>query len=216
MAAKQLFTFVTIVTCFLVATGCQSTQAARATTPPPPAGPVQTASNDSNSLPAGTVLAVRTNETIETGAAGSVYSAVVSREVVSKDYDVVIPKGSPAELVVMRTDTGGAVGTPEVELALRSFTVKGKRYTVDSSGNVQSGNEGLGQNERTAKMAGGGAILGTVIGAIAGGAKGAAIGAAAGAAGGATAQVLTRGKEVRVPAETVLSFQLQKPIQLLG
>ena len=28
------------------------------------------------------------------------------------------------------------------------------------------------------------------------------------------AQVLTRGKEVEVPAETVLSFQLQQPLQV--
>ena len=65
-------------------------------------------------------------------------------------------------------------------------------------------------------MVGGGALLGTLVGAIAGGSKGAAVGAAVGAAGGATAQVLTRGKEVRVPAETILSFRLNQPLRLQG
>ena len=65
-------------------------------------------------------------------------------------------------------------------------------------------------------MVGGGAVLGTLLGAIAGGGKGAAIGAVAGAATGAGVQVLTRGKEVRVPAETVLNFRLDQPLYLQG
>ena len=52
----------------------------------------------------------------------------------------------------------------------------------------------------------GGAALGTLLGAIAGGGAGAAIGAAAGAAAGAGAQVLTQGKQINVPAESVLTF----------
>jgi outer membrane lipoprotein SlyB len=63
-------------------------------------------------------------------------------------------------------------------------------------------------------MVGGGAVLGTLLGAIAGGGKGAAIGAVAGAAAGGTAQVLTRGKEVRVPAETELTFRLEQSVRL--
>jgi len=35
-----------------------------------------------------------------------------------------------------------------------------------------------------------------------------------GGAGGAGAQVLTKGKQVKVPAESVLTFQLSRPIQL--
>ena len=125
-----------------------------------------------------------------------------------------LPKGSRAELMVIDASKGGTVGTKTVELAVNSITVDGKALTVASAGNEQRAREGLGKNDRTATMVGGGAVLGTVIGAIAGGASGAAIGAAAGAAGGAAAQVLTRGKEVEVPAETVLSFQLQQPLQV--
>jgi len=61
---------------------------------------------------------------------------------------------------------------------------------------------------------GGGAALGTIIGAIAGGAKGAAIGVLVGAAGGAGVEVLNKGKDVRVPAETLLKFRLDKPVSL--
>ena len=64
------------------------------------------------------------------------------------------------------------------------------------------------------RMVGGGAALGTLIGAIAGHGKGAAIGAAAGAAAGAGTQILTRGKTVKVPAESTLRFKLDQPLQL--
>jgi outer membrane lipoprotein SlyB len=61
---------------------------------------------------------------------------------------------------------------------------------------------------------GGGALIGTIIGAVVGHGKGAAIGAAVGAAGGAEAEVLTKGKQVSIPAETVLTFSLNNSVTL--
>jgi len=107
----------------------------------------------------------------------------------------------------------GRVRSGNVKLSLRSLTVNGRTYTATSQSET-AGERGLGANRRTAEMVGGAAALGTVIGAVAGGAKGAAIGAIAGAAGGAAVQVLTMGKEVRVPAESVLTFRLEQPIQI--
>jgi hypothetical protein len=49
---------------------------------------------------------------------------------------------------------------------------------------------------------------------IFGGGKGAGIGALAGAGGGFVTEAFTRGKEVRVPAESVLRFQLVKTLIL--
>ena len=63
-------------------------------------------------------------------------------------------------------------------------------------------------------MVGGGAVLGTIIGAIAGGGKGAAIGAVVGGAAGAGGEILTKGKEVRVPSESVLNFRLDQDLRL--
>ena len=97
---------------------------------------------------------------------------------------------------------------------MQSMTVSGRRYLVSTTNVRQDAGTGIGANKRTAQTVGGGAVLGTIIGAIAGGAKGAAIGVLVGAAGGAGVQILNRGRDVRVPAETLLTFKLSTPASL--
>lgn len=173
-------------------------------------------SRRSVTLPAGTEIAVLTNETIDatSAAAGKTYSADVAQDITNSAGQVVIPKGSPAELVIHKVASGGVTSNPEVTLDLQSVKVGERRYTVSTQDLGQKGEGSLGANRKTAEMVGGGAALGTLIGAIAGHGKGAAIGAAAGAAAGAGAQVLTRGKTVKVPAESTLRFKLDKPLHL--
>ncbi|MDE3188405.1 MAG: hypothetical protein KGM96_12905 [Acidobacteriota bacterium] len=69
-------------------------------------------------------------------------------------------------------------------------------------------------NRKTAEYAGGGAALGALLGAAFGGGRGAGIGALAGVGGGALTQLLTHGKQVKVPAETILNFQLVQTLVL--
>src|SRR4029077_11000229 len=122
--------------------------------------------------------------------------------------------GATAELVVRR----GA--NDELYLDLDSITVTNQRYGVDATrtaaakGGLDLKNSGIGNNQETIQKVGGGALLGTVIGAIVGGGKGAAIGAATGAAVGAGAQILTHGRKVSVPAESLLTYQLQSGLDL--
>ena len=171
---------------------------------------------DDLTVPSGKELAVRTNETIDSQNArvGQTFAAVVDQDVTGSNAEVLIPKGSQATLILRDISSGSTTGSSQLALDLNSVTVNGHRYSISTEDLQQSNNRGLGKNKRTGEMVGGGAVLGTVIGAIAGGGKGAAIGAATGAAAGGTAQVLTKGKEVKVPAETVLKFQLDQPLQL--
>lgn len=192
---------------------------AAATAPAPPrnrsATPTQS-SQRSVVLPVGTELAVLTNQEIDskTATEGQVFSADVAQNVVNSSGQVVIPKGSEAELVIRKVSGGGMTGGSEVTLDLQSVKVGGRRYMVNTQDLEQKGSEGIGANRRTAEMVGGGAVLGTLIGAIAGHGKGAAIGAVAGAAAGAGTEILTRGKAVHVPAETTLRFKLDQPLRL--
>jgi hypothetical protein len=179
--------------------------------PPPP--PRIQVSGAPNTIPAGTRLDVRTNEQITSSQGeGKTYNAQIELDVVGSDGKVLLPKGSPVELVVMETKEKSGVRGAGLQLGMRSVTVNGQTYLVISQELQQT--TGLGRNRGTAEKVGGGAALGTVIGAAAGGGRGAAIGGLAGAAAGALAQILTAGKEVKIPAESVLQFRLDEPMVL--
>lgn len=178
-----------------------------------PSGPTQVTA-EGGVIPAGTTVAVRTDEKISSKQAGQTFSGQVAENIEDQSGKILVPRGSPAELVVLQASSGGTVGTPKLALGVRSITVNGKRHTVSTAATEQRGEEGIGANRRTAEMVGGGAVLGTLIGAAAGGGKGAAIGAVAGAAAGAATQVITNGDKVEVPAETILTFRLSQPWQL--
>jgi hypothetical protein len=166
-------------------------------------------------LPAGTSISVRTDEDIDSrnAAEGRTFSAGIVQDVLDTNGSVVIPRGSRATLIVRRVSEGGTLTSGSYILDLESIRVNGRRYVVNTE-DVRAGESGIGKNRRTAEYVGGGAVLGTLLGAIAGGGKGAAIGAIAGAAAGGGAQVLTKGREIRVPAETVLNFRLEEPLHL--
>ena len=178
--------------------------------------PLHAASRDEHSrrrmvIPSGTTVYLRTNDTIDAKAArdGDKYSAVVNRDVIDENGNVAIPKGSDAELIVEKESNN------KMALDLHSVTVNGRRYRVTgSTSETRTGSEGVGMNRRTAKDVGGGALIGTVIGAIAGGGKGAAIGLLAGGAAGGVFQQATKGKNGRIPAETVIHFRLDQPLTL--
>jgi hypothetical protein len=168
-------------------------------------------------IPSGATIAVRTDQTIDsqTAAAGQTYPGVVARDTLDTNGNVAIPRGSPATLVIRESRAQGKVeGRSELAVDVAAVRVQGRRYRLETTDFVERGREGLGANERTAKFAGGGGVLGTIIGAVAGGGKGAAIGALSGAAAGAATQSVTRGKGVRIPAETILSFRLEAPIRI--
>ncbi len=207
---------VSVVVLTLAGFGCSSMQQANRTAAAPPAGPVQAATTEKDLIPAGTSLVIRTNEAIETQQAGQTFSAQLGEDVENQSGQILAPRGSPVELVVAQVSSGGTVGTPELQLGLRSITINGRKYSISTENAVQRGEEGLGRNRRTGEMVGGGAVLGTLLGAIAGGGRGAVAGAIGGAAAGAAVQVLTRGKEVSVPAETLLTFRTEEPLRLIG
>jgi len=167
--------------------------------------------NQPEYLPAGTRLAILTNEQINSNTANTnqIYSGQVDRDVTDNAGEIIISRGSSAELVI-RTYSSDS----DMTLDVQAITVNGRRYRISTAPLRQTGRNGLGMNKRTAEMVGGGSLIGTIIGAIVGHGKGAAIGAAVGAAGGAGAEVLTKGKQVSIPAETVLTFSLNNSVTL--
>lgn len=164
----------------------------------------------SQMVPQGTDIKVRTDTAIPAKpAANAKFTASVSKDVMDKSGNVVIPRGSRATLVAVLSDDG-----KDTTLDLRSVNVNGQRFLLEVPGKSESSAPGgLGMNKRTGKYVGGGAAIGAVLGALLGGGKGAAIGALVGGAGGAGAQVYT-GKKKEIPAETELSFKLAQDLQM--
>jgi hypothetical protein len=165
-------------------------------------------------IESGTSVQVRTTQAIDSQTIdGRVYTGTIETDVRDTQGRLAIPAGSTAELVVRRAEDG------ELVLDLDSVTVNNRRYGVDATRNridtsVDVRNSGIGANKETARNVGGGAVLGALLGAVIGGGDGAAAGAAAGAAVGAGAQILTKGRRVNVPAETLLSYRLQSALDL--
>ncbi len=162
-------------------------------------------------IPQGTRIEVRCEDSIDVRGAdnGRIYSGTVAQDVMDADGRVKIPRGSRTELIVRRT------GPNDLSVDLESVMVEGRRYAIDSQATERTrGQQGLGENRRTGEYVGGGAVIGSILGAIAGGGKGAAIGAVAGGAAGAGTQVITRGQAVRIPAESILTFRLERPLDI--
>ena len=167
-------------------------------------------------IPFGTDIVVRTDETIDSKSTqtGQLYRATITESVPDAAGGVAIPAGTSAQMLIRQVTTGGAVHSPELVLDLYSVTADGKQYSVVTSNVDENSGRGVGKNRRTAEFLGGGAAIGALMGGIFGGGRGAGIGALSGAGGGALTQVFTRGKEVRVPAESVLRFRLERQLVL--
>jgi hypothetical protein len=166
-------------------------------------------------IDADTTLKVRTTQPIDVKSAdGLIFNATIDEDVLDRDGEVAIPEGATVELMARKSGD-------EMTLDLESVTVNGQRYavladpsTVGTSGRVESGARTIGANKDTAVYVGGGALLGTILGAVTGGAKGAAIGAAAGAAAGAGTQIITKGKSVYLPAESLVTFRRSRRLNV--
>ena len=174
----------------------------------PAAAPANTAA-----LPAGTKFVIRMIDGVdsERSAVGQTFAASLDEPVLLNGYTV-IPRG--ADIVVKLVDdkeSGKLTGRATMTLDLMSVEVNGRMLDVNTQTVTQ---ESSSRGARTAKMAGGGAVLGGIIGAVAGGGKGAAIGLGSGAAAGTGVEVLTKGQRVRIPSETRLTFVLENPVRI--
>jgi hypothetical protein len=172
--------------------------------PPPPPPPIV--------VPAGTVLTIRTNQslstkTLQTGATftGSVMTGI------SLEGKLAIPAGSDVTGTVVDVKKAGKFkGAATLQLALNAVTVRGHTYNIVTE---YFDKTSTGKGKRTAVMIGGGAGGGAAIGALAGGGKGAAIGALIGATAG-TIGATTGNRDIELPAESALSFKMDRSLTL--
>lgn len=162
-------------------------------------------------LPEGTALHVRLDHAVSSNQsrAGDEFSATVSAPVVIEEQTV-IPAGAAVKgRVTDAKESGRLRGVPRLQLALTEMQVGDTWYEVSTTSAVRVGRN---HNKRNWGWIGGGAAGGTVLGAIAAGGKGALIGGPIGAGAGVTAAYLTGKRDIRLPAETPLTFRLAQPV----
>jgi len=160
-------------------------------------------------VPAGTILTVRLGQAVgsKISETGQSFSATLAQPVMVGG-EVALAKGATASgTVVDAKPLGRFKGGAVLQLRLNSVA----DLPVETSSVVRTQK---GKGKRTATMVGGGAGLGALIGGLAGGGKGAAIGAIAGAGAGTAGTAYTGNKDVVLPAESAVSFKLEKELEI--
>lgn len=174
--------------------------------PPPPPAAVN--------LPVGTELRVRLDEDLgsKISRPGDSFTATVTDDV-RRGGMVVIARGARADgTVVDAKALGRFAGGARLVLRLDRVHSKWGSYPVSTSSIARAEK---GKGKRSAGFIGGGAGFGALIGGLAGGGKGAAIGALAGGGAGTAGSAFTGKKDIVLPAETLLTFRLERPVHIV-
>lgn len=161
----------------------------------------------------GTDLTVTLDQAISTAQnrSADTFRATVADPVVV-DGETVIPQDAPVTgHIVESVPSGRLRGVAKLDLTLDSVEIDGKSYDIATA---DEGRVGKNHNKRNGILIGGGAGLGALIGGIATGGVGAVIGAAAGAGAGTAGAAYTGKKNIHVPAETTLTFQLTRSVTI--
>jgi len=190
--------------------GQQASTTAQQAAAPAPQAPPPPAVVD---LPAGTDIRVRLDQDLgsKISQAGDSFTATVEAPVLVNGQTV-IPKGTSADgAVIDAKPLGRFKGGAVLAIRLERVHTKWGSYPVATS-TIARAEKGKGK--RSAILTGGGAGLGALIGGLAGGGKGAAIGALAGGGAGAAGSAFTGNKEILLPAETLLTFRLDRSVHI--
>ena len=211
----------------IVVTGCSTKPAANAENQTPDASVAaqsangdqkntdQTAHEDPKPLvvPAGTSITIALNSELgsKLNRPGDTFAGSIARNV-SIGGQVAIPKGASINGTVTDAKAlGKLAGEAVLSVRLDSVEINGVRVPMHAA--VRTFTQ-KGKGKRTLVMTGGGAALGGLVGGLAGGGKGAAIGAAAGGGAGVGGSALTGNKEVDLPTESSVTFQLTKNLSV--
>ncbi|HEG43442.1 MAG TPA: hypothetical protein ENH94_05280 [Phycisphaerales bacterium] len=175
-------------------------------TPPAPATPaqVQPASIPQTvTIPAGTRITVRTNETLDSKrhGTGHMFTGTLGADLIGQGQ-VIARRGEDVFGRLTRAEkTGRLAGQAELRVIITDIMIDEKPYPVVTSSIKVVGKKTGKQTVKNVGVAAG-------IGALVRGSKGAKRGAALGIG----VSVLTEGEQVNIPAGTLLEFRLASPL----
>jgi hypothetical protein len=178
--------------------------AAPAEAPPPPPAPTRL------TVPSGTTIPVTITQQLsaKNNDVGDGFTGELAGPVKTSGGTTVFPRGAHVVGTVV-----GAKGRGRFkgagDLAIQITSISGTPVSVGIYDKEEKG-----KGKRTAAMVGGGAGGGALIGGIAGGGKGALIGGLVGAGAGTVGSAFTGNKDIVIPAESVVHFQLTAPVTI--
>jgi hypothetical protein len=162
----------------------------------------------------GTYVSVRINQWLSSdrNQKGDTFTATLNQPIVV-DGIVVAQRGQTVYGQVSEAQKAGRVeGTSRLGLQLTQLSlVDGNQASVQSQMVTTNGPH---SNGRDAAAIGGTTALGAIIGAGVNGGVGAGVGAGAGAVVGIIGVMLTRGRPTVIYPESVLTFQIQAPVDI--
>jgi type IV secretory pathway VirB10-like protein len=142
---------------------------------------------------------------------GDAVTARVERAV-GEDGRIVLPGGTVLRGKVTEALSSGRVkGRARVAVTFDRIVVRGVTHELDATPIMA---EAAGESGRDAKVVGGAAAAGAILGAITGGKKGAVKGTVLGGAAGGAAVLLTKGREVQIPAGSRWTVRLRDSLRL--
>lgn len=162
-------------------------------------------------IPAGTRMRVQLDQTLSTRGSrtGDPFSGTLASPV-QVNGQTVIPSGARASGTVIESKSQGRfAGQAVLAVRLDSIRDGGRTYPVQTS-RVERIERGKGK--RSALLTGGGAGLGALIGGLTGGGEGALVGGLVGGGGAAAGSAFTGSHDLVLPAESVLTFDLDHPV----
>ena len=212
----------TAVLAALLTCGCASTMSDQPTSTTPgnyPVGttgttdqsaPAQVSTERRGQVPVGQEIDVRLQTGLNSGTATAEQRFEATTVVdLMQGSTVLVPAGSTVRGVVSNVESAGRVDrTGRLTLAFDQIVVNGREYPMRAMATQVFESGGIREEAMTVGTAG---AVGAIVGGIIGGAKGALIGAAVGGGGVIAA---TEGKEVDLPAGTIVRLRLDSPLQL--
>lgn len=170
-----------------------------------------TRSSNPNEIPLGTEFDVRLQNSLSSATAQveDRFEATTMVDLRDERGRVLVPSGATMRGVISSVDKATRTNrTGKLTVAFDRVTINGRSYPMRGTVTQALESEGIrGEKEKIGIGAGAGAIIGAILGGVKGAVAGILIG------GGGTIAA-TEGKDVELPAGTVLRVRLDSPLDL--
>lgn len=207
---RKLGALAVVMACTACATVGQEPRPVGTTGTVEPAGPEQVEGSKPGVVPVGQQLDVRLQDRLSSGTATTEqrFQATTAVDLMQGDR-VLVPAGSTIRGVVSSVEPAGKIDrTGRMTLAFDQITVNGREYPMRALATQVFESGGIRDEAATVGTAGG---VGAIVGGILGGLRGALIGAIVGGGGVIAA---TEGKDVELPAGTIVRIRLDTPLEI--